>query len=96
MAGGAPTAGQGGDANSGGRGGFGGSGRGGFDPNMTPEERRKRMEERLAQMTPEERAAFQERMAGDPSQDGADASAAQVTDFALRALGARTLTAAAN
>ena len=46
----------------GGRGGFGG-GRGGFDPNMTPEERRKRMEERLAQMTPEERAAFLERMA---------------------------------
>jgi hypothetical protein len=30
---------------------------------MTPEERRKRMEERLAQMTPEERAAFEERMA---------------------------------
>jgi hypothetical protein len=48
-----------GDA-SGGRGG-----RGGFDPNMTPEEReerRKRMEERMAQMTPEERTAFQERM----------------------------------
>jgi HlyD family secretion protein len=47
---------------AGGRGGFSG-GRGGFDPNMTPEERRKRMEERMAQMTPEERAAFQERMA---------------------------------
>ena len=46
----------------GGRGGVGG-GRGGFDPNMTPEERRKRMEERMAAMTPEERAAFQERMA---------------------------------
>jgi HlyD family secretion protein len=30
---------------------------------MTPEERRKRMEERMAAMTPEERAAFQERMA---------------------------------
>jgi HlyD family secretion protein len=48
-----------------GRGGFGG--RGGFDPStMTPEqreERRKRMEERMAAMTPEERAAFQERMA---------------------------------
>jgi multidrug efflux pump subunit AcrA (membrane-fusion protein) len=43
-------------------GGFGGGGRG-FDPNMTPEERRKRMEERMAAMTPEERAAFQERMA---------------------------------
>jgi HlyD family secretion protein len=46
----------------GGPGGFGGGGRG-FDPNMTPEERRKRMEERMASMTPEERAAFQERMA---------------------------------
>src|SRR5262245_17342403 len=44
----------------GGRGGFGG-GRG-FDPNMTPEERRKRMEERMANMTPEERERFQERM----------------------------------
>jgi HlyD family secretion protein len=51
--GGGPRAGDG----SGGRGG-----RGGFDPNMTPEERRKRMEERMAQMTPEERTAFQERM----------------------------------
>jgi HlyD family secretion protein len=46
----------------GGSGGGGGGGRG-FDPNMTPEERRKRMEERMASMTPEERAAFQERMA---------------------------------
>lgn len=45
----------------GGRGGFGG-GRG-FDPNMTPEERRKRMEERMAAMTPEERKQFEERMA---------------------------------
>jgi HlyD family secretion protein len=47
-----------------GRGGFG---RGGFDPGtMTPEqreERRKRMEERMAAMTPEEREAFQQRMA---------------------------------
>jgi HlyD family secretion protein len=48
-------------AGPGGPGGFGG-GRG-FDPNMTPEERRKRMEERMAAMSPEERAAFQERMA---------------------------------
>jgi HlyD family secretion protein len=54
--------GGGGQGQGGGRGGFGGGGRG-FDPNMTPEERRKRMEERMAQMTPEERAAFQERMA---------------------------------
>jgi HlyD family secretion protein len=36
-------------------------GRGGF-ANMTPEERQKRMEERMASMTPEERAQFQERM----------------------------------
>ena len=40
----------------------GGGGRG-FDPNMTPEERQKRMEERMAAMTPEQREAFQERMA---------------------------------
>jgi len=58
---GAHGEGSGGAQAGGGRGGFGG-GRG-FDPNMTPEERRKRMEERMAQMTPEERAAFQERMA---------------------------------
>ena len=58
----------GGDPN-GARGGFGG-GRGGFDPNMTPEERRKRMEERMATMTPEERAAFQERMAQRAAQGG--------------------------
>ena len=42
----------------------GGEGRrGGFDPNMTPEERQRRMNERMANMTPEERAAFQQRMA---------------------------------
>ena len=49
----------------GGRGGFAG-GRGGFDANMTPEqreERRKRLEERMAAMTPEDRAAYQQRMA---------------------------------
>jgi HlyD family secretion protein len=43
----------------------GGRGRGGFDPNMTPEEReerRKRMEERMAKMSPEERERFQARM----------------------------------
>ncbi len=62
MAGGAPAAGQGNDPN--------GGGRGGFDPNMTPEERRKRMEERLASMTPDERAAFQERMARRQAQGG--------------------------
>src|SRR5262245_12189645 len=69
---GAPTNGGGQGGNTGGgRGGFGnGGGRGGFDPNMTPEERRKRMEERMAQMTPEERAAFQERMAQRQAQGG--------------------------
>jgi len=72
---GAPTSGNSAgtqDGNpGGGRGGFGnGGGRGGFDPNMTPEERRKRMEERMAQMTPEERAAFQERMAQRQAQGG--------------------------
>jgi hypothetical protein len=63
FAGGQGQAGSGGQQAGGGRGGFGNGGRGGFDPNMTPEERRKRMEERLAAMTPEERAAWQERMA---------------------------------
>jgi len=42
----------------------GGEGRrGGFDPNMTPEERQRRRQERMAGMTPEEREAFQQRMA---------------------------------
>jgi HlyD family secretion protein len=36
-----------------------GGGRGGFDPNMTPEERRRRFEERMANMSPEERERFQ-------------------------------------
>ncbi len=69
--GGPPSNGPGADPNGGGRGGFGGGGgRGGFDPNMTPEERRKRMEERMASMTPEERAVFQERMAQRAAQGG--------------------------
>jgi HlyD family secretion protein len=38
-------------------------GRGGFDPNVSPEERQRRMEERMASMSPEERAQFQARMA---------------------------------
>jgi HlyD family secretion protein len=44
--------------------GFGGrgQGRGGFDPNMSDEERQRRREERLKNMTPEERAAFEARM----------------------------------
>jgi HlyD family secretion protein len=44
------------------RGGGRGEGRGGFDPNMTPEERQRRREERMKNMTPEERAAFEARM----------------------------------
>jgi len=43
-------------------GGRSGGGRGGFDPNMTPEEREKRMQERLKNMTPEERERWQARM----------------------------------
>jgi HlyD family secretion protein len=47
----------------GGRGGGDGRGGGrGFDPKMTPEERQKRMQERLAAMTPDERARFEARM----------------------------------
>jgi len=53
-----------------GQGGVGSGGRGGFDPNMTPEERRKRMEERLASMTPEERERFQARMKEREAQGG--------------------------
>ncbi len=39
-----------------------GQGRGGFDPNMSPEERQRRREERMKSMTPEERTAFEARM----------------------------------
>jgi HlyD family secretion protein len=46
-----------------------GGGGGGF-ANMTPEERRKRMEERMAQMTPEEREQFQARMRERMAQGG--------------------------
>ena len=65
---------------AGGPGGEGGRGLGGgrgFDPNMSPEERRKRMEERMASMTPEERERMQARMrereaqGGDPGGRGA-------------------------
>jgi HlyD family secretion protein len=56
--GGANTPGGGGQNAGGGNGGQGG--RGGFG-NMTPEERQKAMEARLAAMTPEDRAAFEER-----------------------------------
>jgi HlyD family secretion protein len=69
----------------GGRGGFGGStgapqgggqGRGGFG-NMTPEERQKRTEERMASMTPEERAQFQERMRQRQAEGGRSAGPGQ-------------------
>ena len=53
---GAPQAGA-----QGGGEGFGGR-RGGFDPNMTPEERQKRREEMLKNMTPEQRERFEARM----------------------------------
>jgi HlyD family secretion protein len=62
MAGGGPGGGEGGRG--------AGGGRGGFDPNMTPEERRKRMEERMANMTPEEREQFQARMKERQAQGG--------------------------
>ena len=60
-----------GSAPGGGEGGRGfAGGRGGFDPNMTPEERRKRMEERMASMTPEERERFQARQRERDAQGG--------------------------
>jgi hypothetical protein len=68
---GAPEARGGGDRpEGGGRGGSGFGGRGGFDPNMTPEERRKAMEERLAKMSPEERKQFEEMRAARRAQGG--------------------------
>ena len=63
-------------ANPGGGEGGGGAARGGgrgFDPNMTPEERRKRMEERMASMTPEERERMQARMKEREAQGGGGA-----------------------
>jgi hypothetical protein len=39
-----------------------GQGRGAFDPDMSPEERQRRMEERMASMSPEERERLQQRM----------------------------------
>jgi len=58
-----------GDGRNAGGGGQGQGGRGGF-ANMTPEERQKRMEERMASMTPEEKAAFQARMKERMAQGG--------------------------
>ena len=72
-----PEARGGGDANRapqtarGGDGGGRGSGGGrGFDPNMSPEERQKRMEERMANMTPEEKERMQARMREREAQGG--------------------------
>ncbi|MCA1559561.1 MAG: efflux RND transporter periplasmic adaptor subunit [Acidobacteria bacterium] len=72
-----PEARGGGDTASAGRGSGGGRG---FDPNMTPEERRKRMEERMAGMTPEQREQLMARMRereapGGSRGDGTTASA---------------------
>jgi HlyD family secretion protein len=53
---------RGGGRGQGGGGVSGGGGRGGFDPNMTPEERQKRLQERLANMSPEERQRWEQRM----------------------------------
>jgi HlyD family secretion protein len=81
---GAAEARGGGDRPDGGRGGNagqGGGGRGGFDPNMTPEERRKAMEERLAKMSPEERQRFEEMRArrGEQGQGGRGGGAGEST-----------------
>jgi HlyD family secretion protein len=62
----------GGDNTSGGRGVGGGRG---FDPNMTPEERRKRMEERMASMTPEQREQMMARMREREARGGDGSSA---------------------
>jgi HlyD family secretion protein len=67
--GGRPSTGSGRPEASDGRGGGDGSG-GGGSANMTPEERRKRMEERLAQMSPEEREQFMARMRERQAQGG--------------------------
>jgi HlyD family secretion protein len=66
----------GGDAQRGGGDAQRGEGRGGRggDANLTPEERQRRLEERLKTMTPEEREAFQQRMA-QRGQRGGDAQA---------------------
>jgi hypothetical protein len=71
--GGDQPAGRGGN----GGGGFGGGGRGGFDPNMTPEERQKAMEARMAAMSPEERKAFEERRAARMAQGGGQGAPGQ-------------------
>lgn len=54
-------AGERGGGESGEAGRSAGASRGGFDPTLSPEERRRRMEERLRNMSPEERAQFEAR-----------------------------------
>jgi HlyD family secretion protein len=49
----------------------GGRGGRGFDPNMSPEERRKQLEQRMASMSPEERERFQARIREREAQGGA-------------------------
>jgi HlyD family secretion protein len=69
----------------GGRAGFGG--RGG-DPNLTPEERRRRFEERMAAMTPEQREEFAARMRARGGDSGRGGEAArQGTGQAARGAG---------
>ena len=66
--GGAPGMAQGQRGSGGGQGGFGGG------QDLSPEERRRRFEERMASMTPEERAQFEARMRErgiDPNNPGA-------------------------
>jgi len=82
--------------------GSGSGGRGNFS-NMTPEERQKRMQERLAQMTPEQRQQFEARMkergvnmGGQNDQPGArpqNAKAPQSTESRAMASGAQSIDA---
>ena len=92
---GAPNPGDNGRARGEGMGGRG-QGRGNFDPNMTPEERRKRFEERMATMSPEERERLQARMreggggrGGFGGRDGAAAGGERGTQAGTRQPGAR-------
>jgi len=82
--------------------GSGSGGRGNFS-NMTPEERQKRMQERLAQMTPEQRQQFEARMkergvnmGGQNDQPAArpqNAKAPQSTESRAMASGAQSIDA---
>jgi HlyD family secretion protein len=85
----------GGDSN----GGAGGRGFGrGFDPNMSPEERQRRREEFLKNMTPEQRERFEARMRerqGEGSGRQNESSAAQAQTGAKTATESRTLASGA-